>query len=262
MKATKITWLLPIGTGLILLAGWWSLSHVVKVSPFQLPHPEAVFYALCDRGASLWASTRFTGLVALSGFFGAAIGGFLVALLLSWGSFLKHSLYPWVMILQMTPIMALAPILVIWLNSTWLGLIAITFLIGFFPVVANTAFGLMSVDKASRELFTMLGATRWQTMRYLRIPYAFPYYLAGLRIAATLAPIGAIMGEVFAGTPSANVTGLGFRIYIYHSRSQVPELFAAAFCACLLGFLFVGAVKFLNWLLLHKWHDSIPKSDV
>jgi len=141
-------------------------------------------------------------------------------------------------------------------------LMAITFLIGFFPVVANTAFGLMSTDKSSLELFTMLGATRWQTMRYLRIPSAFPYYLAGLRIAATLAPIGAIMGEVFAGTPSANVTGLGFRIYIYHSRSQVPELFAAALCACVLGFLFVGAVKFLNWLLLHKWHDSIPKSDI
>jgi NitT/TauT family transport system permease protein len=171
----------------------------------------------------------------------------------------KHSLYPWVLVLQMTPVVVLAPIFVLWIGQGLPSITAITFMIGFFPVVANTTMGLISTDRNLIDLFEMSNATKSQEILYLRVPYAMPYFLTGMKIAGTLAPIGAISGDLFAGSSQGGVGGIGFMVILYNSQLKIPELFATAFVACFLGFLFVGAVNWLHWFLLKDWHDSSRK---
>jgi NitT/TauT family transport system permease protein len=127
--------------------------------------------------------------------------------------------------------------------------------------VANTTQGLISADQNHVALFRMGNATRWQELWLLRVPAALPFYLAGLRIAATLAPIGAIFGEYMVGNSSGGSGGLGFLVYSYNTQIKIPALFATALTSCLLGFVFVAAVALLNRTLLHKWHDSFERDD-
>ena len=137
----------------------------------------------------------------------------------------------------------------------------IAFLIGFFPVVANATQGLISTDANMVDLFRMANAGRLQEMFLLRVPYALPHYLTGLRIAASLAMIGAIAGEFFAGNSAGGTGGLGFMVIIYFAQLKTAALFATGFMACFCGFIFVSAVVGLNWLLLRKWHDSFDHAD-
>jgi len=174
---------------------------------------------------------------------------------------IKESLYPFVLILQMTPVIILAPIFVLWLGQGLPSIVAITFMICFFPIVANTTMGFMSVERNLRELFVMCNATRGQEIRYLRVPAAMPYFLTGMKIAGTLAPIGAITGDFLAGSAQNGVGGLGFMTITYFSQLKTPALFATGMVACLLGFLFVLGVNGLHWLLLHQWHDSMVRKE-
>jgi NitT/TauT family transport system permease protein len=174
---------------------------------------------------------------------------------------LKQSFYPYILMLQMTPVIILAPIFVLWLGQGLPSIVAVTFMICFFPVVANTTMGLLSADRNLRELFTMCNATRGQEIRYLRIPGAMPYFLTGMKIAATLAPIGAITGDFLVGSAQNGEAGIGFMTIAYFSQLKIPALFATGMIACLLGFIFVGASSYLHWLVLHQWHDSITRKD-
>jgi NitT/TauT family transport system permease protein len=154
----------------------------------------------------------------------------------------------------MIPVVVLVPIFVIWFHAGLRSITAIAFMISFFPVVASTTLGLVSTDRGLLELFTVLEATKTQEIFRLRLPYALPYFLSGVKIAATLAPIGAISGEFLAGTTPDS---LGYLLLIYRSDpGKMPEVFAIALVACLLGFVFVGAVRWLSWVLLHQWHES------
>jgi NitT/TauT family transport system permease protein len=173
----------------------------------------------------------------------------------------RVSLYPYLMILQMTPIIIFAPILVLWAGPGLKSVVVITFLICFFPLVVNTTQGLISTDRNLVELFRMYRSSRWQELLRLRMPGALPYFFTGLRIAATLAPIGALVGDYTTGSTSGDGGGLGFQAIIFASQTKFPALFATAAITCVLGFVFVAVVISLSWLALHKWHDSYERSD-
>ena len=156
----------------------------------------------------------------------------------------------------MTPVIVVAPILVLWVGAGIKSVVIITFLVCFFPLVVNTTQGLISVDRNLVELFRSYRATRLQQLLSLRIPSALPYFFTGLRIAATLAPIGALVGDYTAGSSAGDGGGLGFQAIIYSSQAKYAALFATAVITCALGFIFVAIVVGFSWLTLHRWHES------
>ncbi len=263
MKKTPawLLWTLPLVSGVAFVALWYAVRAWSGLQSWILPAPLEIFTAAWHERARLLSAVGSTALGALAGFALAATGGLATALLLGVSRALHASLYPWLLMLQMTPVIVLTPIIVLWAGPGFPGIITITWLISFFPIVANTTQGLLSTDLNHVALFRMCNASRWQELLLLRVPSALPYYLAGLRIAATLAPIGAIFGEYMVGNASGGSGGLGFLVYSYNTQIKIPALFATALTSCLLGFVFVAAVAFLNWAALHKWHDSFERND-
>ena len=259
---------LPFISGILLLGIWYSVAFVYaknegyQVQRIVIPFPHQIVEALWDERAILWIATRRTAFAALVGFIAAVTFGYVLSMLLASAVWVKRSLYPWILVLQMTPVVVLAPIFVLWIGQGLPSITAITFMIGFFPVVANTTMGLISTDRNLIELFEMSNASKTQEIAYLRVPYAMPYFLTGMKIAGTLAPIGAIAGDLFAGSSQGGVGGIGFMVILYNSQVKVPELFATAFVACFLGFIFVGCVNWLHWMLLKNWHESVRATDI
>jgi NitT/TauT family transport system permease protein len=254
-------WGLPVGSGVLFIALWYGVRAVSGWQSWILPTPWEILGAAVHERERLLAAAGHTARGALGGFILAAALGLATALLLGLSRVLRAGLYPWLLVLQMTPVIVLTPIIMLWAGPGMPGIVTITWLISFFPIVANTTQGLLSTDMNHVGLFRMCNASRWQELWHLRVPSALPYYLAGLRIAATLAPIGAIFGEYMVGNSSGGSGGLGFLVYSYNTQIKIPALFATALTSCALGFLFVAAVAGLNWVLLHKWHDSFERND-
>ena len=254
--------LLPAATGTLVVALWYSV-HALLAEDFRflLPTPLAIVEALRTNGDSLARAAVNTTEGALFGFGLAVFVSFACAVALALSPLVRIALYPYLMILQMTPIIVFAPILVIWVGAGLKSVTIITFLICFFPLVVNTTQGLVSTDRHLVELFAMWRTSRWQQLRHLRIPAALPYFFTGLRIAATLAPIGALVGDYTAGSSAGDGGGLGFQAIIYSSQAKYAALFATAAVTCTLGFIFTAAVLSLSWLALHRWHDSYEISD-
>jgi len=260
MKRSSL-WRYPAATGILLLALWYAIKRLYHIQSFVLPAPDEVMAAAWQERRALLSSALLTGRGALFGFLAAVGIGFLLSMLMTFSIRLKQSFYPYILVVQMTPVIVLAPIFVLWLGQGEPSIIAITFMICFFPIVANTTMGLVSADRNLQELFVMCKASRFQEIRYLRVPSAMPYFLTGMKIAGTLAPIGAITGDFLAGSSQNGVGGIGFMTIAYFSQLKIPALFATGMVACLLGFFFVGGVSLLHWLLLHKWHDSMVKKE-
>ena len=262
MRFRPIPLLAPLITGLLLLGLWHWLHH--SLSPdkqYLVPAPAQVGAALVENRALLLQSALTTAAGAAGGLLGAVIIGYALAITLACSKLTRAALYPYLMVLQMTPIIVFAPILVLVINESLLRVSIITFLICFFPLVVNTTQGLLSVDAALLDFFRLSKASRLDEFRRLRIPAAQPYFFSGLRIAATLAPIGAIVGDYTAGNAQGGVGGLGFQIVLTSSRFEMPQLYATAITGCALGFLFVATVVALQWLALHRWHDSYERTD-
>lgn len=258
--ARSSSWLLPVLTGLSILGLWYGAIAVFRLDPILLPAPHQLWQALVREQHLLLPAAARTFSSAIVGFVTAVIGGSLLALLLASSRLIRQAVTPYVLILQMTPVIVLAPIFVIWFGEGLPSITAITFMIGFFPVAANTLAGLVATDRGLTELFRMGNATRAQEILHLRLPAALPYFLAGVKIAGTLAPIGAIAGDFLAGSAD-RYAGLGFLIGAFRAQVKIDAVFAVAIMACALGFLFVGAVSLLHWKLLHAWHDSYARSD-
>jgi len=254
--------LLPALTGALFIALWYGVHHwLSEDTRFLLPTPGAVIDALRENAPALGRATLNTTIGALLGFAFAVIVSCLFALVLSLSPLVRASLYPYLMALQMTPVIVVAPILVLWVGAGIKSVVVITFLICFFPIVVNTTQGLISTDRTLVELFQMWRATRAQQFIYLRAPAALPYFFTGLRIAATLAPIGALVGDYTAGSSAGDGGGLGFQAVIYSSQAKYPALFATALITCVLGFIFVAVVLGLSWLTLRQWHESYTRKD-
>ncbi len=254
-------WLAPVLWGAAFVALWYGVRAASGLQSWILPTPEEILAAAWREHATLLRAAANTGVGALGGFLAAALVGFGLAFALGGARWLRTGLYPWLLVLQMTPVIVLAPIIVLWAGPGLPGIITVTFLISFFPIVVNTTQGLLSADAHMVDLFRMYGAGRLQELWLLRVPAALPYFLAGLRIAATLAPIGAIFGEYLVGNAAGGTGGLGFLVYSYNVQIKIPALFATAVSGCLLGLVFVAAVSWLSWGLLHHWHDSYERSD-
>lgn len=245
-----------------MLAAWHG-AHLLLSEDlrFILPNPGQVIQALRDNSDSLARAAFNTTQGALLGFGGSVVLSIIFGLILSLSPLVRAGLYPYLMILQMTPVIVIAPILVLWVGPGIRSVSIVTFLICFFPLVVNTTQGLISTDRQLVELFQMWRANRWQQLLRLRAPAALPYFFTGLRIAATLAPIGALVGDYTAGSSAGDGGGLGFQAIIYSSQAKYSALFATAAVTCLLGFIFTAAVLALSWLALHRWHDSYERSD-
>ncbi|HEX9782168.1 MAG TPA: ABC transporter permease subunit [Opitutaceae bacterium] len=265
MKHPLLEKLLPALTAMVVIALWYLVGFgLSEDQKFLLPAPHEIVRALIEKGPELWQATVNTAVGALAGFGLAIASSFVLALILSLSPAIRASLYPCLMVLQMTPIIILAPILILipWIGPGFRSVTSITFLICFFPMVVNTTQGLISTDRNLVDYFRMCKAGRHQEIFLLRVPAALPFFFTGLRIAGTLAPIGAIVGDFYAGNSAGGGGGLGFLTIIYSSQFQMAALFATALVSCALGFIFVGSVLVVSWASLHRWHDSFSKSDV
>lgn len=254
--------LLPAATGVLVLVLWYAIHFfLAEERRFLLPTPGAVLAALRDNAPFLARAAYNTSQGALIGFGLAVVVSFGLSLLLSLSPLVRTSLYPYLMALQLTPLPILAPICVIWAGAGLASVSLLTFAIAFFPLVVNTTQGLISTDRNLVELFRLYGAGPLQQLFYLRVPAALPYFFTGLRIAATLAPIGAVVADMNAGSSAGDGGGLGFQAIIYSSQARYPALFATAAVTCVLGFAFNAAVLAVAWLALHHWHDSYEVAD-
>lgn len=263
MSGKLLRFLLPVAMGALLLGVWSALQAWVLTEErrFLLPAPGDVWAAFLRDAPVLLHAAGNTAQGALLGFGLAVVVSSACALLLSLSPWIRASLYPFLTALQLTPLPILAPICVIWVGAGLASVSVLTFVIAFFPLVVNTTQGLISVDRHLLDLFSLYRASRLQQLLLLRVPAALPYFFTGLRIAATLAPIGAVVADMNAGSSAGDGGGLGFRAVIYSSQLRIPALFATAALTCLLGFIFNAAILALSWLALHHWHDSYERSD-
>lgn len=253
-------WLPPLLAGMLMLALWYLAIVILGIPGYILPPPGAIFEATREKAHLLFPALARTAWAALLGFALAVGVGFSIAVLLASSGLIKRAFYPWVIALQMVPVVVLIPIFVIWFGPGLPSIMAITFMISFFPIVANTTLGLVSTDSGLRDLFSIWEANRWQEILYLRLPYALPHFLTGVKIAATLAPIGAITGDLLAGT-SNQQAGLGYLILEFRAQFYPAAIYAIAFLSAVLGFAFVASVQLIAWLTLRDWHESSQSAD-
>jgi NitT/TauT family transport system permease protein len=245
----------PLAVGAAILALWEAVVRVESVPPYILPGPLAIAESLWTDGPSLLGSLLVTLRVTLAALAAAAILGGMIALLFSLSRIIELSLFPYAVILQVTPIVAIAPLIIIWVHEPFLALLVCAWIVAFFPIVANTTVGLNSADRNLLALFQLYDASPVQVLRYLKLPTALPYFLAGLRISGGLALIGAVVAEFVAGTGGAE-TGLAFRILEAGYRLAIPRLFAALFLLSLTGIVIYLVLDGLSRVLLRHWHES------
>lgn len=262
MHRTLRKFVLPLVTGALVVLVWYAIHHLLSEDlRFLLPTPGAVLKALGEHGEALTRAAISTSKGALLGFALAIAVSSALALVLSLSPVVRTSLYPYLMALQMTPLPILAPICVIWVGAGTPSVTLLTFVIAFFPLVVNTTQGLISTDRNLVELFRLYRASRLKQLLLLRVPAALPYFFTGLRIAATIAPIGAVVADMNAGSSAGDGGGLGFQAVIYSSQAKYPALFATAAVTCVLGFILNAIVIALAWVALHQWHDSYERTD-
>ena len=246
--------LLPIVVLAAGIAAWEWVVRSYAIPPYVLPAPSAVLQTLVGDWPVLWQSLLTTLLTTLEGFLAAAIGGIALALLFNQSKSLEYSLFPYAVILQVTPVIAIAPLLLIYLPQQT-AVIACAWIVGFFPVLSNTTLGLNSVDRNLAGLFRLYGASRLQTLRYLKLPSALPFILGGLRIAGGLSLIGAVVAEIAAGTAGAG-SGLAYRIAESGYRLNIPRMFAALLLLSAAGIVIYGLLALTSHLVLRRWHES------
>jgi NitT/TauT family transport system permease protein len=246
----------PLACGLLFLIGWEGLVRAYAIPVYILPGPIVVLQELWVSGPSLFGSLLITLRVTLVALLAAAgIGGLLAVVMTRW-HWLELSLAPYAVILQVTPIIAIAPLIIIWMgDNTFIALVLCAWIIAFFPVLSNTTFGLNSTDRNLLDLFQLYGASRWQALRYLRLPSALPHFLSGLRISGGLALIGAVTAEYVAGTGGSE-TGIAWRILESSDRLQIPRMFAALILLSLAGIAIFLGLTWLQHRLLRHWHES------
>ena len=247
--------LAPLLIGAVFLALWEAVVGLRGIPPYILPAPSAVAWSLWNDGPSLLGSLLVTLRITLAALAAAALIGGAIALLFSRSRVLELSLFPYAVILQVTPIVAIAPLIIIWVQQPFLALLVCAWIVAFFPIVSNTTVGLNSADRNLLALFRLYGASPGQILLYLRLPTALPYFLAGLRISGGLALIGAVVAEFVAGTGGAE-TGLAFRILEAGYRLAIPRLFAALFLLSLTGIVIYLLLDWLSRRVLRHWHES------
>jgi NitT/TauT family transport system permease protein len=246
--------LLPIVVLAAGVAAWELVVRLNHLPPYLLPGPVAVLRTLIVDWQVLFQSLLTTLQTTLEGFVAAGIGGIALALLFNRSKWLEYSLFPYAVILQVTPVIAIAPLLLIYLPQRT-AVIVCAWIVAFFPVLSNTTLGLNSVDRNLAGLFQLYGASRTQTLLYLKLPSALPFILGGLRIAGGLSLIGAVVAEIAAGSAGAG-SGLAYRIAESGYRLDIPRMFAALLLLSVAGIVIYGLLALVSHLVLRRWHES------
>jgi NitT/TauT family transport system permease protein len=243
--------LVVLGAGVLV---WHRIVDIYDIPPYVLPGPGLVAVTLVEDWPILSHSLLTTLLTTVEGFAAAAVGGVVLALLFNQSKWLEQAFLPYAIVLQVTPVIAIAPLLLIYLPQQT-AVVVCAWIVAFFPVLSNTTLGLNSVDRSLVGLFQLYGASRLQTLRYLKLPAALPYIFGGLRIAGGLSLIGAVVAEIAAGSAGAG-SGLAYRIAESGYRLNIPRMFAALLLLSVAGIIIYMCLAMVSHLMLRRWHES------
>ena len=252
------TWpriLAPLAIGVIMIALWEAVVRVNHIPVYILPGPilvvETLFKDWGTLSVSLWVTLQITFMALIV----AVTLGVSISVLFSQSKWIELSFFPYAVILQVTPVVAIAPLIIIYINDIRVALLICAWIVAFFPILSNTTLGLNSADHNLINLFQLYGASRGQILRHLRLPAAMPYFLGGLRISGGLSLIGAIVAEFVAGT-GGRASGLAYRILEAGYQLQIPRMFAALLLISLTGIVIFLCLSLISHLCLRKWHES------
>ncbi len=254
MSARLLRVVLPLLMLALSVLVWDLAVRAFDIPPYVLPGPGLVLATLIADAELLWQSLLVTLTITVQGFLLAAFGGIALAVAFNQWRLIEYSFYPYAVILQVTPVVAIAPLLLIYLPQP-LAVLTCAWIVAFFPVLANTTLGLNSVDHNLIALFDLYKASRWQVLWNLKLPAALPQMLAGLRIAGGLSLIGAVVAEIAAGSAGAG-SGLAYRIAESGYRLNIPRMFAALLLLSLAGVVIFFVLSALSHLALRHWHES------
>lgn len=254
-RLPRVQWLgsaLPALTLIVVVLAWEAIVVVFDIPPFLVPSPQAVARAMADNASLLLEASRSTLCEALTGFALSATTGAALGFVFTRARWIERSLVPYAVFLQTVPVVAIAPLLVLWFGVGFRAVAAASFLVAVFPVIASATAGLRSIDPELRALFRLYGARWYQRLVYLEVPAALPSFLTGLRSASGLAVIGAIVGEFVAG----GQPGLGYVVMSSYRQTQTSLLFGAILCSSILGLVLYGLVSVVGSWWLSRWHAS------
>jgi len=258
--------LISAGQALAILAAilviWQGIVWLFNLKPYIFPSPFDVLKAIEARYPELLASLSLTATAAVSGLLAALIAGIGIALVFAQSPWIRKMFYPYTILLQTVPIVAVTPLIILWIGPGLFAVTLITFIICLAPIIANTTLGLISIDRNLVDLFLMHNASPAQILLKLRMPHALPSIFTGIRISSGIAVIGALTGELFAGSAHPGQGGIGYAIQYASAQTEIPYLFALVLAASALGFAFFFIVMFLEWYFLHHWHESARSTDL
>ncbi|TPI15963.1 ABC transporter permease [Mesorhizobium sp. B4-1-3] len=253
-------WVLPLAIMVLAIVLWDRICVWNEIPQYILPRPGVVLQTLHNDAGLLFSSLLVTLRITFFSLLLAVIGGVGLAVLFAQSKWVEMSFFPFAIVLQVTPIVAIFPLINIYVNNQTVKLLLCAWIVAFFPILSNTTLGLNSVDRNLRDLFKLNGATRWQQLRYLRLPAAMPYFLGGLKIAGGLSLIGAVVAEFVAGAQGQS-SGLASRIIEAGYRLNAPRLFAALILISLTGILIFLVLSLVSHLILRRWHESALKQE-
>lgn len=259
LRESRLRFVLPFATLALGILVWDLTVRIKSIPPYVLPGPGLVFETLVADWPILWSSLLVTLITTFQGLLLALAGGVGLAVLFNQSRLVEYSFYPYAVILQVTPVVAIAPLLLIYMPQQ-AAVLACAWIVAFFPVLANTTLGLNSVDRNLADLFRLYGASRWQVLRDLKLPSALPYMLGGLKIAGGLSLIGAVVAEIAAGSAGAG-SGLAYRIAESGYRLNIPRMFAALVLLSVAGIVIFAVLSLLTHLALRRWHESAVEPD-
>jgi NitT/TauT family transport system permease protein len=261
VKKRIISALSHAGVFVFLLLAWEAFVRLLRLPPYMLPSPVVVAEAIASRFHSLLVSLMITAEAAAGGLMASILVGVGIALVFAQWRWLRRLIYPYTILLQTVPIVAVSPLIIMWMGPGIASVTLVTFIICLAPIIANTTQGLVSVDENLIHLFLMHRASRGQILLKLRLPHAVPSLFTGVRIASGISVIGAITGEWFAGSSQVGQGGLGYSIIYASAQLQTDYLFALVIAATGLGFAFFFIALFFEWYFLHSWHESARSPD-
>jgi NitT/TauT family transport system permease protein len=244
----------------LVVAAWQAATTLWEIPAYLVPSPERVLAAAREHAADLASASWMTAGGALAGFVLSLAAGTALGLVFSQSKIVARSIFPYAIFLQTVPIVAIAPLVVMWFGNGFSGVVAVSFILSLFPIITNATAGLTTVDPQLVDLFTIYNASRWQTLTRLRLPNAVPYLVTGAKISCGLSVIGAIVGEMFAGYGTDSF-GLGYLISMTSRNLDTAYAFAAVIASTLLSIAIFVAVTSIGASVLARWHTTASRAE-